>query len=299
MSDTSDAQLPLRDDLEARQKELWRWAAKRVVPWGKLQKDDCNFRHWVKDEKTESIELLRASCLYEYARESHKLRCLLVFDSKQKPKELLGTVTVVEFKGSSAGYIHLLDSGWGRWLSNFADELIANKSFAEVLRTDLAKVQQSLNALPSYSLFPKAVRAVQSAGQYSNYPGSQIVEIQICWRYYNDDEIGEEMKELAEKLRPAEWKGPHRRGRGKATSMVALLDALSAMRLRSHHLKRGTANAIDEFDDVRLGKIGGVPIHSDLDEYAGRAQRQFARWFPFGEAPANGITWSQRQRRKQ
>src|SRR5262249_27048817 len=110
-----------------------------------------------------------------------------------------------------------------------------------------------------------------------------------------DAEIGAEMKRLAKDCRPSEWKQPQRRGRGKATSVIALLDALSAMRLRSHYSKRRTGEAIDKFDDVRLGKIGGVPIYNDLDAYAGQARRQFEKWFPFGEPPANFITWAKRQ----
>jgi hypothetical protein len=206
--------------------------------------------------------------------------------------------------------VHLLECGWERWLDGFADELIANKSFAEVLRRSPLKVKESLDALPSFTRVPKAV---QLPGRYPNYPGSQIVDLQIFWRRYTDKEIGEEMERLAGKLRPDSEKGPQRRGKGKASSVVALLDGLSAMRLASHYPKslpsscvrtdrlknrRGTVTAIDIFDDIRLGKIDGVLVHSDLEEYTGRARRQFARWFPFGDAQ-NSVTWAQRQRRKQ
>lgn len=29
-----------KDDFEVQQEALWRWAADRVMPWGKVQKDD-------------------------------------------------------------------------------------------------------------------------------------------------------------------------------------------------------------------------------------------------------------------
>ena len=36
-----------KDDFEVQQEALWRWAADRVTPWGKVQKDDYDFR-WIK-----------------------------------------------------------------------------------------------------------------------------------------------------------------------------------------------------------------------------------------------------------
>ena len=50
-------------------------AAKGVVPWTQLNPKDYNFRSWAARG---SKELLRAGCVYEYVRESRKLRCLLV-----------------------------------------------------------------------------------------------------------------------------------------------------------------------------------------------------------------------------
>lgn len=291
MSGTSDEQSPLKDNWES--PEQWRWAAKHVVRWGDLQRDDYDFRSWASDA---SDELLGAGCLYEYARESHKFRCFLVLTDERRKRERPGTGVITKLKGSSAGWVYLSKSGWETWLGGFTDELVANKSFAELHRRNRSKVEKSLDALPSYSRFPNAV---ELPGRYINYPRSQVVEIQIFFGRYTNAEIGEEMKSLAKKLRPVEWKQPQRRGRGKAISVIALLDALSAMRLRSHYPKRGTANAVDKFDDVRLGKIGGVPIYSDLDEYAGQARRQFAHWFPYLEPPANGITWAKRPRLNQ
>jgi hypothetical protein len=290
------------------QQKLWDWAAIHVVPWSELRTDDYDFRPWAKNA---SDELLNAGCFYEFARESHLYRCWLVLGTRHKPKELCGTISLIEFKGSSAAYQYLFESGWATWLDNFADQLISNKPFAELLRTSKSEVQKSLEAIPSYCLIPKAVELPRG---HTKYPGLQIIEIQICWRYYTDTDIGKGMKELAKKLRPAQWPSPQRRGTGKATSIVAFLDGLSAMRLASYYPKslragsirkdrrkdrRGTVSAIDIFDDVRLGKIDGLLIHSDLEEYAGRSRRQFSRWFPFHKDPANGITWAMRQRRKQ
>jgi hypothetical protein len=308
MTDSPSERHWLQQELEARQRELWRWAATQVTAWDKLWTNDYDFRNWAK---TASDEVLNGGCLYEFARESRQFRCLLVLRNKPKPKELCGTAAFMEFKGNSSGYVYLLDSGWLRWLDNFLDELIANRSFAELLRNSETEVRKSLDAFANYGFIPKAVEVARAS---TDSPGLQNIEIQICWRHYTDTDIGKEMKQLATKLRPAEWKGPQRRGTGKSTSTIAFLDGLSAMRLASHFPKtlpfshvrkarqerqRGTRTAVEIFDDVRLGKKKGVLVHSDLEEYAGRAKRQFSCWFPFHEAPANGITWAMRQRQKQ
>jgi len=291
--------------IELLPEELWRWAAERLTGWGKLQPNDYNFGSWAKKENP---GLLNAGCLYEYARDSQRFRCLLVIENTPREKRWWPPF-VIEFKGQSAGWHYLSMSGWETWLRGFPDELIANKNFADLLRANPDRVKKSLGALPSYSLFPKPVeladRPLRSfywskrSGR-GIYPGLEELRIRVSWRHYRNDQIGEEMKILAEKIRPPEeLEPPIKRGRGKATSVIAFLDWLSAMRLRSHYPKRGIDNAIDKFDEARLGKIGGVPIYSDLDEYAGKARQQFEKWFPLGEPPANFITRAQRQRLNQ
>ena len=77
-----------KDDFEVQQEALWRWAADHVTPWGKVQKDDYDFR-WTNGA---AKELLEAGCIYEYARESRKLRCLLVLmdpGRKREPFEIM------------------------------------------------------------------------------------------------------------------------------------------------------------------------------------------------------------------
>jgi hypothetical protein len=294
----------MQDDFEAQQRARERaFAEQDVIPWHGLCQDDYEFGEWARDD------LRDAGCLYEYSRESHRFRCDLALD--KRPAASHRSLPLRKFEGNSGYYIYLLQSGWVRWLQSFADELIANMSFAELLRTNRSKVQKSLDELPNYSLLSNAV---ELPGRYTNYPQSQVVEIQIFFGRFTNAEIGEEMKSLAAKLRPDDWKEPDRKGRGKATSVVALLDGLSAMRLASHYPKtlpselirkkrrrrwRGSDTAVSIFNKIRLGgKTDTVLTHSDLEEYSGNARRQFARWFPFGETPANGITWAKRRLKK-
>jgi hypothetical protein len=139
---------------------------------------------------------------------------------------------VVELERSSAGYIDLSRSGLEEWLDNFAGDLIANRSFAEVFRKNSRKVQKSLEALASYSLYPKAV---QLPGRYINYPGSRDVPIQICWRDYTNKEIGEEMHKFAARNRPQSEPEPKRTGKKRESKLRADLKALSALRIWKLH----------------------------------------------------------------
>ena len=75
MRDTADEQAPRR--------QLESWAADRVKAWGELQKDDYDFRSWAKGA---SKNCLSAGAVYEYARESRKLRCLLALMNPKRPR---------------------------------------------------------------------------------------------------------------------------------------------------------------------------------------------------------------------
>ena len=277
------------------------WAAPRLARWGKPQKDDYDFRSWAARA---SEDLLNAGCIYEYARESYEFRCLCALDRRERGQF---SGILIKFETSSVGFTWLTNSGWGTWLHDFADELVANKSFAHLLRANPNKLRKSLDDLPSYSLFPRAVekpgRHIISHGGDAQpefgYPGSQVVSIQFFWRLYTNAEIGEEMKRLAGELRPAREPGPKRRGKGKASSTESLLDALSAMRLASHLRKR---DAIIRFSDIQLGKIGRIGdadvAPANFNKLIEKAKRSFALMFPFGENPANAVDFSERQRTK-
>src|SRR5262245_6758276 len=73
-------------DEQAREKQLQFWAADRVRQWPprKLQTDDYDFRSWAKGA---SKNCLHAGAVYEYARESRKLRCLLALMNPKRPRE--------------------------------------------------------------------------------------------------------------------------------------------------------------------------------------------------------------------
>jgi hypothetical protein len=296
MSGASDEQLLPKDDLEARQKKLWGWADKQVVPWGKLQTEDYDFR-WAKDA---SNELLRAGCLYEYARESQQFRCLLVVTDLRRKQQRFGTVPVIEFEGDSAGFVYLYRSGWHRWLKDFTSQLVANKSFAELLRTSRIKVEKSLEALPGYSILPKAV---ELPGRHIGIPGLQDLLIQIDWRRYTDKEIGEEMAKFAKAYRPPDEKEPRRLGQ-RLTTERSYIKALSVMRIWKHERNqwkrlnlvkkacgyKGCVRELKEYKKRCDQGHGAQPMSNNAKAEMSRARadaRSFFQRLFAGEKPSN------------
>ena len=294
-----------KDDFEVRQKALWRWAAERVAPWGKVQKDDYDFSSWMgKEELGEELReaLLTAGCLYEYARESHKFRCQWCLDNRKR-EERSGPLMWREYEGSSAGDIHLSRSGWHTWLHDFADELIANKSFAELLRTSRSKVEKSLEALPGYNRYPKGV---ELPGRYINVPGMQDVVIQIHWPHYTNKQLGEEMTRWAANNRPEIEPEPDRTGKKRESKVRADLKALSALRIWKLHSRKpwkrleyiaefcgykGCKREFAEYNQRRDRGHAVEPIinqaRTEMSDARARALEFFQYLFPWGKPPSN------------
>ena len=234
---------------EQREREL---AAERlVVPWGELRPNDYAFRGWARGG--EGVMLL-AGCVYENARESWKLRCLLVLIDS-----CLNEVQGMEFLGLSFEGLRYVDAlhelgGWFGWLRSFAHELADNVSFAEL---DPVRLRESLEVLPRYFLGRRAVgfsigrgeavlprvrlpREILRPGRRDVWV--QEMAIQIRLGEFTNEQIGKEMAALAELLRGDAVAEPQRRGKGKESETLSLLDALSAMRLASHYPKRCRRN---------------------------------------------------------
>ena len=311
---------------EQRQAELE--AMRRVVPWAGLRVEDYHFQ-WAR---TKDKGLLRAGCVYENARESWKLRCLLVLvDAALEKVEGMGFLGL-DFEGLRYYDVLLRLGGWFGWLRSFTQELADNTPFA-----DLGEklVKESLERLPRYFLAPKAVGLAMPSGLIEpcvlwpwqmpgvdargrgreNEPG---IRLEIRFRDFTDKDIAAAMKELAGSLCGQE--GPQRKGTGKGVSIRSRLDCLSTMRLASHYPKtlplprllprrdrrnrpHGTGTAVSKFNDIRLGgilpgstkrKILGEVGHNEFDRYAARGRQQFLSMFPFGESAANSLSWAHR-----
>ena len=87
-------------------------------------------------------ELLKAGCIYEYARESRKLRCLLMLMRRRKRAAIQDPYRL-KICGKMM-CIARLATRYGA-IFGFADELADNMSFAELVRTRARRLKQTLH----------------------------------------------------------------------------------------------------------------------------------------------------------
>jgi len=262
---------PANDNLKSRRRELERSAAECVRRWGKPQKDDYDFA-WTKGA---SIEVLEAGRVYEYARESSKLRGLLVLMDPKRKREPFEIETRTRtgkelcFPCSFQG-LREEDAdrriGWRilRWLSRYADELADNISFAELLRTRQKEIKRSIPKrrlyLPSKAIelaIPFSLdfgpppwpwrpwRNAWSLGEVVNFPdrsidddGSEKIAIKVRWRDFTNPEIAKTMKAFAKDHRPTSEPEPKRKGQKPEETIRADLKALSVMRIWKLHASK-------------------------------------------------------------
>jgi hypothetical protein len=307
-------------------------AAKRVIPWTRLNPNDYDFRSWAAQG---SREVLRAGCVYEYARESRKLRCLLVLINSafHKAKQAEKTHSRPPFQGlqflslSFEGLRYkdalLRLGGWFGWLRMFTEDLANNKRFAELCKENREQLNDSLSTRPRYFYAPRAVQlafptlneSLVEPGlvwpwqapdvRHRNIDSDVIITIRIRLRDFTNKEIGKAMEELASMLRPSTEKEPTRKGTGKRDSPRSWLDALSALRLASWYpvyppesraglqTIRGGLTALDHFNDIRLG--GRKPLDESNFYSHIREARKIVEVFLFGEGAENAQSWTERQ----
>jgi hypothetical protein len=156
-----------------RQKELETWAANRIKSWEKLTPDDYDFRTWTKQAVKNCKNCLRAGIIYEYARESQKLRCLLLLMNPKRPRQPSEILTVrrrtpqlemgatwwpaqttwrpCSFNGLDEQDAELALGGFLYCLRDLADYLGNNVSFGELFRTKRDELEKSFGGLNELS----------------------------------------------------------------------------------------------------------------------------------------------------
>jgi hypothetical protein len=315
----------LIEQQEAQFREQQSWASNRVKPWservidGKLSPDDYDFRCWGKDA---SKNRLRAGAVYEYARESPKLRCLLVLMNPQRKREPFETTTAPDGSGEqirlpcSFGDLDEKDAektlrGWLYCLADLSDYLANNISFGKLFctkRDELEKAFGGLDRLARVQRAHRYFRAVDAVtlaweaeaeqatvweslvdGQRQRTirsDGSEVIALRIRWGDHTDGQIGTAMERFAQKNRPKNdsCRQPQRKGRGREDILLSALDNLSAMRLIRWH---PIGEAIHLFGSVRLNARGGALERRKVRDQKAEAESDFRRDFPFGEDPAN------------
>jgi len=129
---------------EERFKALQYWACSHLVPWQELQSEDYDFRSWAPKMTGKRRLVLEFGCVYEYARESRKLRGLCaLMDPKRARRDwevlhrgpgVPPATLPCQFEGLDEHGAEAAIGGWLFVLANLGSALAQNKSFAAVIR---------------------------------------------------------------------------------------------------------------------------------------------------------------------
>jgi len=181
MNETANKHLsPEEQQARTRQKQLEKWAADRVKPWShELRVDDYDFRSWAKRA---SKHCLHAGAVYEYARESRKLRALLVLMNPNRHREAWEIVRPGSINGRRPEPNEIncypaeascfpcsfedLDGhgaegalyGYLYCLRDLADYLAENNSFGELFRDKRDELEKAFGGLDKLSRVKREFR---------------------------------------------------------------------------------------------------------------------------------------------
>ena len=306
-------------DLEAEAKsKLKQWSECRTEDVSFHKAADCSFLRIAvddkddEDEKKQSRELLLAATMYEYARESRKLRGLLSVSarcaSRRKPHQS------PVFEGLDEPTADNALGGWFWFLSEFAAELTANTSFNRLWRDQRERVERALwwfaksktgktrllrvTTLPAGYSFPVPPVGLALEAERQNatvweavelsqgrkpdglperarsfaQDGVEVLVVKVNWVDFDNRALGESFAPLAGRIRPQKSPGPKAQGHNQHHEFLTPLKDLAAMRQVSWKKSQ-------DKETYRAAK---------------RARERFKEWFPFGEEPENGPTFKQR-----
>jgi hypothetical protein len=277
-----------------RRLKLQKWASVRVKPWPReLRVEDYDFRSWATGA---TKNCLIAGGVYEYARESRKLRGLLLLlnpNRLREPWEMVRPGLVggkapdpespfaqamplpCSYRGLNEHCAERALGGFLYCLSDLADYLADNISFGELFRSKQDELEKAFGGL------------------------DELSRVKGAFRYF-----------LRVQAKPKK--------RSRLDTPRSALDALSAMRLASYVRKISAArarelalylsgevcgfefeaSAIGLFEIVRLGGRGKPIAESNFDALIVEARDLFQREFPFGEKATNAATVAERMMTK-
>jgi hypothetical protein len=191
----------------------------------------------------------------------------------------------MEFLGLSFEGLRYYDAllalgGWFGWLRGFTRELAENTSFGELGEDHVAA---SLEALPRYFLVPSGVSLAMPLGLVEPrmlWPGELVardvrgvsgvekIPLQFRWQDFTNAEMGAEMARFAALHRPPDYPEPQRKGKGKASETLVLLDALSVMRICRRYPRAGDLSR-------RIAEVASVTGYRGCAAYVKAHRRAF------------------------
>jgi hypothetical protein len=184
----------LKSEEEEKREALESWALSRVKEWGKLAAGDYDFSSWTAEA---SKGRLTAGALYESARESHKLRCLLVLMDKGRPREAWEMVRpgnvnggtpeqadsfacALPFPCSFCGFDeHAAEGALGGFLyclCDLAGYIADNVSFAELFRSRRDELEKAFGGLDELARVRREHRYFVQVGEAIGVAGASQVE---------------------------------------------------------------------------------------------------------------------------
>ena len=289
-----------------------------MEPWPeKIAREDYDFRSWESDPDIPAVEVI-AGCMYEYARESYKLRCLIRMMHRQRRRENARKPEEGVWLGKLTP--HVAEEALGAWLcflAELARELAANRSFEWVRREAPQRLKAALASVmwtPAKKVKTRQfVRhfdpiggvdwgfawradgatcvetfATKRRSRAITRRGEETVLLRIRWKDVKDAELGKAMEQFARSHRPRRFKeratsdGPEA-GRG----WTGRVWDLCSMRLLAA-LPREKA-------EIEFGNLGFSSGNMGREKGAAMA---FLR--PFERSPQHANTWltAQREGRK-
>lgn len=227
--------------------ELETWARARVRAWERIKLDDYDFREWALDVK-QPKGVLEAGTMYEFARESRKLRCFLAVLNPDRERNRWETCTsrdpeTGEVTRDDLGmWFEDLDTqraesalwGWTNAFSRLADELSENLPFSEVIKTRRDRLEAAVGDLESLSKVNDGMSHFLPFGgigwgyqfmadraacfetsfedaeraKATDSKGEETILLRVSWKSFTDRELGEAMRSFAEENRPTGFNPP-------------------------------------------------------------------------------------------
>jgi len=282
----------LLDEREAR-------ARVQVKPWRSITRNDYDFP-WAQEfsepqgkrraVSAENRLRLLLGALYEYARESHRLRGLLALVDPQRKQKRWEDDCPESFDGLTSNDAEGKLSYRYFFLRELAPELVSNTPFAQVSEQRFktaVRIMGQHEVVGAHFINEPLVRPAEDyllpvASTFETLAGitelvedeqtgdmherpryrqwmkdstgndcSEAIAIVINWRDASDKDLATAFKDFCATYRPKEqFPGHGRKGKGSAPSLTRALDALSAMRLANEYRPEKPHDATKELSAI-------------------------------------------------
>jgi hypothetical protein len=296
------------------------WAEARVIEWDKrgLQPEDYDFRSWASEKDHDAKHghfSLRLGVCYEYARESIKLRSLILLADPERKRARWESNCPLEFADVTENAARNALGEMFDSLARLAKPLAENLSFEEVRRKQPELLKKVIEAGKyQRGVWSKLLSAPVTLARHGELEtatvlqtvsrkfmdGKEVIALRVDWANYRDEHLKENFGILIKTLRRTKNRGrkvppePKPQKTGKNASVLKkALTCLKAARVLDfcHGKPLETAWEILGLNAGRNNKG-----EANYYRYAAEFRRDFKTQFPFAGQPCHSKT-PKRQRR--